>query len=57
MQVSGTSRQTKSSNGRVVNMFKPKQKRATLIKESFYRRKDVKRTNARTREGLQAKNY
>lgn len=30
-----TSRHTNNSSGRVVNMFKPKQKRATLISVSF----------------------
>ena len=30
-----TSRQTKSSNGNVVNIFNPKQNRATLIRVSF----------------------
>ena len=32
-----TSRQTKSSSGRVVNMLRPKQNRATLIRVSFCR--------------------
>ena len=31
-----TSRQTNSSNGSVVNMFRPKQNRATLIRVSFW---------------------
>ena len=50
-----TSLQTKSSSGSVVNMFSPKQKRATLMSVSFWFHLSTPVTVMRTDEHTPAK--